>query len=56
MNSIPDLEAIDSALDEMPEEALPVHDRIGLTFASGMHESDLLSFLERAKRLAGETC
>jgi hypothetical protein len=56
MNSIPDPEAIDSALDEIPEETFSAGEPIGVTFASGTHESDLLSFLERARRLAGETC
>jgi hypothetical protein len=56
MKSIPDTVAIDTALDEMPEEAFSAGDPIGVTFAGGIHESDLLSFLERAKRLAGEVC
>jgi hypothetical protein len=42
--------------DEIPEEGLLSRDPIGLTFASGIHESDLLSFLERARQLAGEVC
>jgi hypothetical protein len=56
MNSIRDPEAIDSAVDEISEEAFPADDRIGLTFANGRHETDLLSFLEHAKRMAGEVC
>jgi hypothetical protein len=56
MNSIPDVEVIDSPLDDMPEETYPDSDSIGLTFAGGIHERDLLSFFERAQRLAGEVC
>jgi hypothetical protein len=56
MNSIPDPEAIDSALDEIPEETFSAREPIGMTFASGIHESDLLSFLEHAQRLAREVC
>ena len=29
-------------------------DLIGVTFASGRHESDLVSYLSRVQRLAGE--
>jgi len=43
-------------LDEIPEELFLTFDPIGLTFASGIHESDLFSSLERARRLAGEVC
>ena len=56
MNSSPDLDRIAPELGEIPEEAFLTRDPIGLTFASGMHESDLLSFLERARGLAGEVC
>jgi hypothetical protein len=56
MNSNPDLDRIEPELDEIPEEAFLTRDPIGLTFASGIHESDLLSFVERARRLAGEVC
>jgi hypothetical protein len=42
--------------EEIPEEAFLIHDPIGLTFASGIHERDLLAFLERSRRLAGEVC
>ena len=45
-----------AGLDEIPEEAFPIQDPIGVTFAGGVHESDLLSFLERTQRLAGEVC
>ena len=53
MSSIPDLNPIEPTLDEMAE-ASSADDPIGVTFASGIHESDLLSFLERTRRLAGE--
>ena len=56
MNSNPDVDQIEPELDEIPEEAFLTRDSIGLTFASGIHESDLLSFVERARRLAGEVC
>jgi len=56
MNPNLDVDRIDPELDEIPEEALLTRDTIGLTFASGIHESDLLSFVERARRLAGEVC
>jgi hypothetical protein len=45
-----------SELDEIPEEISLTFDPVGLTFASGIHESDLLSSLESAKHLAGEVC
>jgi hypothetical protein len=48
-----DVDLIEPELDEIAEEAFPT---IGLTFAGGMHESDLLSFVERARRMAGEVC
>ena len=54
MNAISDFDRIE--LDEISEEAFPTFDPIGLTFASGIHESDLLSSLERARNLAGEVC
>jgi hypothetical protein len=56
MNPNPDLDRIETELDEIPEEAFLTRDAIGLTFASGLHESDLLSFVERDRRLAGEVC
>jgi hypothetical protein len=56
MNSIPDFDPIEPTPDEILAETYSASDPIGVTFASGMHESDLLSFLERAKRLAGEAC
>jgi hypothetical protein len=31
-------------------------DPIGVTFASGIHERDLVSYLSRMQRLAGEVC
>jgi len=54
MNAISDFDRIE--LDEISEEVFPTFDPIGLTFASGIHESDLLSSLERARHLAGEVC
>jgi hypothetical protein len=54
MNANSDFDRIE--LDEIPEEVFLTFDPIGLTFASGIHESDLLSSLERAKHLAGEVC
>jgi hypothetical protein len=51
-----DVDRIEPELDEVAEEAFPTRDPIGLTFASGMHESDLLSFMERARCMAGEVC
>jgi hypothetical protein len=56
MSSIPDLDPLEPTPDEILAETFPAGDPIGMTFASGMHESDLLSFLERAKRLSGEVC
>jgi hypothetical protein len=56
MNSNLDLTLIEPEADEIPEEAFATRDPIGLTFAGGMHESDLLSFVERVRRLAGEVC
>ena len=56
MSSIPDLDPIELTPDEILAETSSAGDPIGLTFAGGMHESDLLSFLERAKGLAGEVC
>ena len=56
MNSNLDLTEIESELDRIPEETFPTHDPIGLTFADGMHESDLLSYMERVRGLAGEVC
>lgn len=55
MNSLPDLDPFEPTPDEMLAESFSA-DPIGVTFAGGMHESDLLSFLERAKHLAGEVC
>ena len=56
MSSIPAFDPIELTPDETLAEASSAGDPIGLTFAGGMHESDLLSFLERAKGLAGEVC
>jgi hypothetical protein len=56
MNSNPDLDQIEPELDDIPEEDFLTCDPIGLTFVSGIHESDLLLFVERARRLAGEVC
>jgi hypothetical protein len=53
MNANSDFDRIE--LDEIPEEVFLTIDPIGLTFANGIHESDLLSSVERAKHLAGET-
>ena len=54
MSSIDDFEQTVSVLDELPEETVTSNDPIGVTFASGIHESDLFSFLARAKGLAGD--
>jgi hypothetical protein len=54
MNANSDFDRIE--LDEIPEEILLTFDPIALTFASGIHESDLLSSMERARHLAGEVC
>jgi hypothetical protein len=54
MNAKSDFDRIE--LDAIPEEVFLTFEPIGLTFASGIHESDLLSSLERAKHLAGEVC
>lgn len=56
MSSIPDLDPIEPTLDENLAEAFSARDPIGVTFASGIHESDLLSYLEHAQRLAREVC
>ncbi len=53
MSPIDDFDAIEPTPDENLAEASFDGDPIGVTFASGMHESDLVSFLERARRLAG---
>ena len=52
MSSIPELDPIEPTLDEILAEASSAGDPIGVTFVSQVHESDLLSDLERAKRLA----
>jgi hypothetical protein len=54
MNANADFDQTESVLDDVPEETAAGNDPIGVTFASGVHESDLFSFLERAKYLAGE--
>ena len=54
MSSPDDFDQIVSVLDELPEETATGSDPIGVTFASGMHETDLCSFLARAKGLAGD--
>jgi hypothetical protein len=54
MNGSADFDETQAVLDEIPDEILAGSDPIGVTFASGIHESDLFSFLERAKYLAGE--
>ena len=56
MNANLDFTLIEPELDPIPEETFPSHDPIGLTFAGGTHESDLLSYVERVRRLAGEVC
>jgi hypothetical protein len=56
MSSLPDPDPIEPTPDEVQAETFSAGERIGVTFASGMHESDLLSFLERARGLAGEVC
>lgn len=45
-----------AGFDDIPEEVFPIHNPIGLTFADGVHESDLVSYLERTRCLAGEVC
>ncbi len=45
---------LDSILDEDLTESFPGSDPIGVTFASGIHESDLQTFLERASCLDGD--
>ena len=54
MNANADFDRIE--LDEIPEEVFLTFDPICLTFASGLHESDLLLSMERARHLAGEVC
>jgi hypothetical protein len=54
MSSIPDLDPNEPTPDEVLAETFSADDPSDVTFASGMHESDLLSFVERAKRLTGE--
>ena len=56
MHSNLDLILIEPELDQIAEETFPTHEPIGLTFAGGMHESDLLSYVERVRCLAGEVC
>ena len=56
MNSIHDFDPIEPTPDEILAETFSGGDPIGMSFASGMHETDLISFLERAKHLAGEVC
>jgi hypothetical protein len=55
MNSLRDLDPFEPTPDEMLAESFSA-DPIGVTFAGGRHETDLLSFLEHAKRMAGEVC
>lgn len=54
MNSNVDLTLFEPELEEISEEFFPSHEPIGLTFAGGMHESDLLSYMERVQLLGGE--
>jgi hypothetical protein len=49
MSSIPGPDPIEPTLDEILAEACSAGEPIGVT---GIHESDVLSFLEHAKRLA----
>jgi hypothetical protein len=51
-----DLNAIEPLLDEALAETFPASDPIAVTTPTGVYESDLLRFLERAQRLAGEVC
>jgi len=53
MSSITDLDPIEPSPDDMLAEDFSAGGPIGVTFASGIHESDQVSFLERAQRLAG---
>ena len=52
MNQANEFELVE-LLDEAESDS---SDPIGVTFAGGTHESDLLTYLERASRLAGEVC
>jgi hypothetical protein len=55
MNANADFDQSEYALDDLPEEIVASSsDPIGVTFASNVHESDLFSFVERAKYLTGE--
>ncbi len=56
MDSNLSLTLTEPELDQIPEETFPTHEPIGLTFAGGTHESDLLSYVERVQRLGGESC
>jgi hypothetical protein len=51
-----DRNAIEPLLDEALAETFPASDPIAVTTPTGVYESDLLRFLERAQRLAGEVC
>jgi hypothetical protein len=56
MNLDAAVDRMEAEFDEIPDEGFLTRDTLGVTFASGIHESDLLSFVERANRLAGEVC
>lgn len=51
-DQVPDVNATELMLEEVDLDSDPVR----VTFATGIYESDLVSFLERARRLAGEVC
>jgi hypothetical protein len=54
MKSIFDPDPAELTPDEIVAETYLTGGPIGVTFAGGTHESDLISFLERAKHLAGD--
>ena len=52
MNQVSELEMVEILDEDLTDDSDP----ISVTFASGIHESDLLTHLERASRLTGEVC
>ena len=52
MNQASELEPVEILDEDLTDDS----DAIGITFAGGIHERDLLTHLERASRLTGEVC
>ena len=52
MNQVSELDVVEILDEDLTDDSDP----ISVTFASGIHESDLMTHLERASRLTGEVC